>query len=832
MKLLVIDMRREENGSITVFLSLILVLVFALCATLIEGARIHTGRQREQLILESAVDAVFTEYCLPLYENYHVFFLNKGIDTDTLSGEDFLNSIKEYITYGMSTEGEGWMGNGADLYKDELVSLKLTGAENAIGKNGEIFRNEVLEYMKYKAAGSVIEMALEKMDLFSAAQKTGKVLKHKLATEEAMGQLDQLILDEIRYIEGVVFKRNGTLGSSSEFGKKYATDGKAMSSVGIDNSLIYSTICSEYINPVEELNNITEKAQKLLEYVREKDKLNEELDALDEEPESKDERESRKKRIKEIKKRLKKLNSNIKTLSKEIRNLKKRIMKPVNGCVMSIRNARENLPSLQKKQEQILERLKDYETALNEQEGQIPAETYDGLVSDLKEKQDYVGNKESKEASMIDRLLEMEPTLAANQGILEDFRNYDMIDFIEDEESLETFIEETREYKDKIKSVKINTLKFDYSNVKISEKVESPLEAMQDFLEEGMMALVMPEGVAVSDKCLLEGDRLYNLHSQNPEEQKNPQQMGDSLKGVDDDGYNSEITDSAGQFGDEDICGDSSKDAVQEGNFLTKGTQDLLENILLNLYAVEHTIHFPAGSKDAPSEEESRSGLLYEMEYLINGESSDRDNLQGIINRILFTRTMLNFIAILTDSEKRSKARSTATSLVGFTGMEPLIILTQTLILVAWAYEEAIVDTAAMLLGKSVPIIKSPSDFQMQYTDLLLINPVLIRQKASAMKDTKVGLVMNYEEFLFINLLTIPRERRCYRLMDLADSCGKKYQEDFAIEKCVFSVEVEAEFKMPVLFSGFAYVQEVLSQETRSGRKSAFESKIPCFHSY
>lgn len=834
MKSLVNDMKKDENGSITVFLSLILLLIFAMCATLIEGARIHTGRQREQLILEAAVDGVFTEYYLPLYENYHVFFLNRGIDTDTLTGEEFLSSIREYIFSGMSTEGEDWQGKGIDLYKDKLVSIKLTGAESAVGKEGEIFRNEVLEYMKYKAAGSTIEAVLEKMDLFSAAQKTGKVLKHKLAAEEAMGQLDQLILDEIGYIEGVVFKKNGTLKASGEFGKKYAVDGTGMSAVGIDNSLIYSTMLPEYINPVEGLNGLIQKAEKLIRYVREREKLEEKLDSFDEEPEpeSKAEQARQKKRKAAIRKKLKKIKTDINSLSKEIRVTKKRITLPAAGSVLCIQNARETLPRLKEKQEEIIKKLKEYEDALNEHEGQIPSETYDGLLNDLKEKQDYVGNKERIEASMIDRLLGMETKLTENQKILESFMEYEAAGFEEEEESLTTFIEVTKSYKEIIEPCKIDMLKFDYSNVKISEKVKSPLETMQNFLEEGMMALVIPEGVEVSEKSLPEGDRLYKLNSQNPGDQENPKQMGDSLKGVDNDGYNSEITDSAGQFGDEDIQGDSAPNDSFEGNFISKKAQDLLENILLNQYAVEHTVHFPAGKENAPSEEESRSGLMYEMEYLIQGEDSDRDNLQGIINRILFTRTMLNFIAVLTDSEKRAMAHSTAAALVGFTGMEPLIILTQTLILVAWSYEEAVVDTAAMFLGKSVPILKSPSDFQMQYTDLLCISPALIKQKARAMTDTATGLSINYEEFLFINLLTIPRARRCYRLMDLADACCKKYQEDFAIERCIFSIEIEAEFKMPVLFSGFAYVQDALTKEKKFQGKSIYENRIPCFHSY
>lgn len=778
------DFKREETGSITVFLSMILLLIFAMCAALIQGARLHTGRQREQLILENAVDAAFSRYFLPLYENYHVFFLNQGIDTDTLSGEGFLDSIREYIYYGMSTE-DGELMKGIDLYKDGLEALELMEVETAVGREGNIFKNEVLEYMKYKAGESALKGMLEKMDLFSAAKKTGKVLEYKLAAEEAMGLLDEILLDEIKNIDGVIFKKNGTIAAAKNFGKKFSNGGNSMGAVGINNSIVYSVMSPEYVNPVKVMENIESDARSLKGLIKQREKLEEQL----REPENKGgvSNKNNDKETAKIKKKLKEINKKIKEKIKAIRENKNKVTAPLSGMEVCLQRAGERLPELEKKQREIKERLGQYEKALLENEGQLPGETYDSLLADLSDKKAYAGSGNTLEVSMIEKVLNMEPVLKDDQRVIQEFAGYKNVDFTEDEASIEAFIGETEKYREIITSYEISPLSFDYTGVEIKEKVDSPLEAMQGFLEEGILALVIPEGIKVSEKTLKQGDRLRSVYAKCEEEEKEQPEMKNSLKGTDK-GYNSGLTDSAGQFGEDNW-----------GN-------EIPESILINQYIKEHTIYFPVKGTGADEkgrevsdgeETESRSGLLYETEYIIQGKACDRDNLLGVINRILFTRTMLNFVAVLTDSEKRSLAYSTASALIGFTGMEPLIILTQTLILIAWAYEEAVVDTAALLLGKQVPILKAPGEFQIQYTDLLLISPGVIRQKANAMPDTVAALSINYEEFLFITLLASSWKTRCFRLMDLADACGKKYDEGFEIEKCVFAAEVRAEFKMP-----------------------------------
>ena len=111
-----------------------------------------------------------------------------------------------------------------------------------------------------------------------------------------------------------------------------------------------------------------------------------------------------------------------------------------------------------------------------------------------------------------------------------------------------------------------------------------------------------------------------------------------------------------------------------------------------------------------------KQALDYGLEYLAAGKASDEENLESVLNRILLIRTVTNFVALESDSKRRGEARAAAIAAVGFTGLAPLITLTQTLILITWSISESLTDVAALLDGRDVPLWKTPKRFVTNYT--------------------------------------------------------------------------------------------------------------------
>ena len=122
--------------------------------------------------------------------------------------------------------------------------------------------------------------------------------------------------------------------------------------------------------------------------------------------------------------------------------------------------------------------------------------------------------------------------------------------------------------------------------------------------------------------------------------------------------------------------------------------------------------------------------LDYEWEYILCGKGSDKKNLDTVINRLVLLRSVINTAALFSSSEKRETAYAAALAVVGFTGMEPLIRFTQTLFLVLWGMTESLVEVAALLQGKKVPVIKTAKDIVVKFPELYRIGHAYIMEKA------------------------------------------------------------------------------------------------------
>ena len=67
-----------KKGSITVFLSLVLVLLFSFLLTTLEAARIRGATAYVSMITDLAGDSVLASYYYPLFENYRIFGIDAG----------------------------------------------------------------------------------------------------------------------------------------------------------------------------------------------------------------------------------------------------------------------------------------------------------------------------------------------------------------------------------------------------------------------------------------------------------------------------------------------------------------------------------------------------------------------------------------------------------------------------------------------------------------------------------------------------------------------------------------------------------------------------------
>ena len=209
-----------------------------------------------------------------------------------------------------------------------------------------------------------------------------------------------------------------------------------------------------------------------------------------------------------------------------------------------------------------------------------------------------------------------------------------------------------------------DSLWLDYSDVACRDGDGSVLGCLYDYSVNGLLALVLPSGTEISHKSI----------------------------------GNLQLADLYGTRGDR-----------QE--YIDDTAADIMNEILFNLFIYD--------CYDNYADNDGQGLLDYELEYILFGKSSDKDNLKAAVMTIAGIRLGCNTTYILTDVQKKQEAYNIALAALGFTGIAALVKGLQYIILGAWAIGETIVDMRMLLAGKKIPIIKKKDDWRLSLDNLL-----------------------------------------------------------------------------------------------------------------
>ncbi len=322
---------------------------------------------------------------------------------------------------------------------------------------------------------------------------------------------------------------------------------------------------------------------------------------------------------------------------------------------------------------------------------------------------------------------------------------------------------------------------FDYTGVEEKGGADSPLDALSSSWDNGILNLVCENISSLSQKKVKNVNNYAKLYK---EEKQKEVDYGKRVENI-------------------------SKEEVELSGTLGNAMDVGLDEFCLDAYIEDRF------SSYVHKVENWEGALTYQREYLVAGKGKDRDNLEAVLNRILLIRTVTNFGAIFQDSAKREEAYAAAAAVVGFTGMEPLIRLTQTLILIVWALVESLVDIAGLLQKRDVPIVKSPKQILTGFADVFVItNQAICKRAKKFHKAAKNSF--GYREYLTLFLVTTKASTRRYRIMDLIQwNMRNNGYRQFDFGTCVFSIRVQAGYAFPAKFFRMAVIERMLGRDVR-----------------
>lgn len=194
--------------------------------------------------------------------------------------------------------------------------------------------------------------------------------------------------------------------------------------------------------------------------------------------------------------------------------------------------------------------------------------------------------------------------------------------------------------------------------------------------------------------------------------------------------------------------------------------------------------------------EPGKGDLAYEMEYILCGKETDRQNLESSVERLMLMREAANVAHIIADREKLNQTLIIATSLAGFSGNPVIVKIVQIGVVAAWAYVESILDLRTLLSGGKIALMKSSSEWNV---DIKKIGE-LVTDGGKA-KECKDGL--NYQGYVKQLLFAAKEKKIAYRMMDIMEFAIQKEEnsKNARMDHMIGNMTCEMRFEAEPLFA-------------------------------
>lgn len=224
-----------------------------------------------------------------------------------------------------------------------------------------------------------------------------------------------------------------------------------------------------------------------------------------------------------------------------------------------------------------------------------------------------------------------------------------------------------------------------------------------------------------------------------------------------------------------------SRGGLRKGTMkLEKKHSGVLSNVLFREYLIRY---FPSFLNIGEN-----TALDYQLEYLLGGKKTDKDNLKYVVNRLLLLREGMNYLYCIGDPQISSQANGLAASLTGFLGIPALTAATGQAILLAWAYGESLIDVRILLDGGKIPVNKTANSWILSIANLGQLAQIL---KNGAEKKQE-GL--SYAEYLRILLHMGNLSSQKMRALDLIQMELQRNGglPEFQAQNCIVAVQTSA----------------------------------------
>lgn len=216
-----------------------------------------------------------------------------------------------------------------------------------------------------------------------------------------------------------------------------------------------------------------------------------------------------------------------------------------------------------------------------------------------------------------------------------------------------------------------------------------------------------------------------------------------------------------------------------------KADHSYLSGILFQQYLMEKLGNFEKPAKP------SKKNLQYQIEYILKGKTSDKENLKAVAKELLLIREGVNIASLMADPGKKAAVTALAVSIAAGFLIPPAAGVIEAALILCWTFAESILDVRELFAGGRVPLVKKTGDWQISLENL----PNLMSQMDSLRKHDPDGL--SYEDYLQIMLLKESKNKKLQRGMDMVECSVRALagRESFRLDSCIAGLEASVDVK-------------------------------------
>lgn len=175
-------MKTEEEGSLTIFSALSLLLILSFLLALLEGARVSGLQMMDTLAADTGMDCVAAEYQTVLWDKYHLLYLDGAYGWDQFDENKVSSRVMDYVAGNLSETGEN------SVFRTKLCEASLLEYMFATDNDGTGMLRQASAYMKRHLPEDVAKKMYQQYQDGKKAEADGK-------TEYSVEDADQAIIN-------------------------------------------------------------------------------------------------------------------------------------------------------------------------------------------------------------------------------------------------------------------------------------------------------------------------------------------------------------------------------------------------------------------------------------------------------------------------------------------------------------------------------------------------------------------------------------------------------------------------------------------------------------